>query len=512
MNVALSRQLDDISRERAVSVIFASIALAFGAFAALGSSQWLATIGVLLLIFVAALTAPLPLVALILATLVPLQFYFDIPDSSFTLRGAVVFVFAAALRVFVVRFHALKGVANAVKRSLRTWMFPAALFLLAALVAAFGAPNKYLAFKGVYDWLTIFATAFVISEMAQSAQALRRLTVVLVAVGIGEASLGLLQYALGLDAVLRGLRLPVSGLFYQPNLLQEKLADLSFNWIVFDRASPFGTFINGIDYAIFLAAILSLVLALLLARNNVIASQRTRAMTQAALLACALLMGGALLLTFKGSGLIAFAGGAVTVALLFTLRLSARTIALSFVVLFFAIILVLPFADLVGQRVSFLIEREQGAFGTAGRLEIWASLFQFFMPRPLFGFGLNNAILLAEPMRTLRSGAIAFNATTPESAYVAAWIETGAVGFSALMILIGVVLVRAYWNARETMNAMHIGILAAIVALLLGNVTVTGLTTDQNGMLLGILIGMVFGKRSANHANTCTARPGRCLR
>jgi O-antigen ligase len=492
MNATLSRQLDNASRERAVSVIFTSIALAFGAFAALGSNQWHVTLGVLLLISVAALTMPLAWVAPILAALVPLQFYFDIPDSSFTVRGAVVFVFAAALRVFVGRTSVrLQGL----KRSLRTWMLPAALFLFAALAAAFGAPNKYLAFKGVYDWLIIFTTAFAISEMAQSIQTLRRLTVVLIAAGVGEALLGLLQYALGLEIILNVLRLPASELFFQPDLLKDKLGDLSFNWMVFDRASPFGTFINGIDYAIFISAILSLALALLLARNNVIALQRTLAMTQTALLVCALLMGGALLLTFKGSGLIAFAGGAVTVALLFGQRVSSRTIALSFVVLVCAIIFVLPFADLIGQRASFLIQREQGAFGTAGRLEIWASLFQFFLQHPLFGFGLNNAILLAEPMRTLRGGVIAFNTTTPESAYVAALIETGAVGFSALMILIVVVLVRAYRNVRESVEpAMQIGVLAAVVALLLGNLTVAGFTTDQNGMLLGVLIGMVFGK------------------
>jgi hypothetical protein len=35
-------------------------------------------------------------------------------------------------------------------------------------------------------------------------------------------------------------------------------------------------------------------------------------------------------------------------------------------------------------------------------------------------------------------------------------------------------------------------VLAAIVALTVGNLTVTGFTTDQNEMLLGVFIGMSF--------------------
>ena len=471
-----SYPISTTARERVVLAVFACAATAFCMLAALGSTQVFATAAVVLLIFAAAMTLPLSWVAVAVAALVPLQFYFEIPGSSFTLRGAVAFVFAAAVRLLIQR------VTRKEVTRWQSWMLLAALFLIAALIAALGAQSRYLAFKGVYDWLVIFATAFVIDELAQSRKMIERLILVLLAGGIAEAALGLAQYAAGLDNVLHALRLPASTLFFQPNLLRERLADLSFNWVVFDRAAPFGTFINGIDFAIFVASILGLALALLFA-----ARERTRV---AILFASVLLMGTALLLTFKGSGLLAFAGAAATVALFSLRRLSSRVLVIGIIAIGVAIILTLPFADQIVQRAAFIVQREQGATGTAGRLEIWASLFQDFLQRPLFGYGLNHAALLTEASRTLRYGAVTFNSPSAESAYVTALVETGLVGFGALTALFAAALMRAARYARA--DALFVGILAALVALLLGNLTVAGFTTDQNGMLLGALIGMTF--------------------
>jgi O-antigen ligase len=478
-------RIDIAARERAVLAVFAGAALAIGALAAFGLSQLFVTAVIVFLIVVAALTLPLPWVAIIVAVSIPLQFYFEIPGSSFTLRSAVVFVFAAAARLLAQRFTR--------KELLRwqTWMLPAALFLIAALIAALGAQSRYLAFKGIYDWLIIFATAFVIGEIAQSRKLIERLVFVLLVGGVAEAALGLVQYAVGLNNVLTALRLPASTLFYQPSLLRERLTDVSFNWVVFDRAAPFGTFINGIDFAIFVAAILGLALALLFA-----AREHTRI---AVLFASVLLMGTALLLTFKGSGLLAFAGAAAAVALFSLRRLSPRIVGIGIIGIGVAIVLALPFASEIAQRAAFIVQREQGATGTAGRLEIWAWLFQDFLQRPIFGYGLNHAALMTEASRTLRYGAVAFNSPSAESAYVSALIETGLVGFAALMVLFAAVLTRATRYARA--DAVFVGILAALVALLLGNLTVAGFTTDQNGMLLGALIGMTFALNPRIFAN-----------
>lgn len=488
MNVtSTSHRLDDVWRERAVIAFILLSALAFGVFAALGTSEWLATVGIVALTCTAAMTVPLPLLPVILATLIPFQIYFFIGSSSFTLRVAFVFELFAALRLLVRRVDHREIVRS------QPWMLPAALFLLAAFAAALGAQDKYQAFKGIYEWLAVFGAAFVVSEWVSFAPippgsrdlaTLRRIVFVLIAGGVIEAVLGLLQYVAGIDVVIFALRQPASEIFFQPNLLREGLAEFSFNWMIFDRAAPFGTFINAIDYAIFIAAILALVISLIPTRRGSI--------PVGVLFLGALSMGGALLLTFKVSGLIAFAGGAATVALFFLPRFSAWTIAVVFACL--ALLFVVLFGDLIGQRLVFLVLREQGTFGTWGRLETWGNLIQFLPQRPLFGFGLNNAPFLVEPARTLRGGITAFNPTSPESAYVAALIETGAVGFIALTSLLAVVVARAYQNIRESAEpAIHIGILAAMVALLLGNLTLTGLTTDQNGMLLGVLIGLVYG-------------------
>ncbi|MBI4786970.1 MAG: O-antigen ligase family protein [Chloroflexi bacterium] len=482
--------------------------MALGVLAVIGAPGWLAFVGLAFLIVVAAWTLPLTWVALVLAALIPWQFYFTLPDSTFTLRGAAIFALVAAARVLVRR------------PAWQPWMSFAAIFALAALVAATGASNRYLALKGLYDWLPVFASVFVVSHVADSPSVRAKLVVVLIIAGVAQAALGLFQYLLGLDAVLALLRLPISGLFYQPDLLAERLSDLSFNWVIFERAAPFGTFVNGIDYAVFIAAILSLVLGLLRARGTVIArsvlcdeaisnsqvgdcfaqNARNDKVKLIALAACALVLSVALLLTFKGSGLLAVTGGALTVVLLasgksFGLRLSAQTIAMGLIVLVGGLILALPFSDLIGQRIDFLVQREQGLSGTIGRLGIWAGLLQFFAARPLFGYGLNNAVAIAEPTRTLSGGAFAFVSTTPESAYVAALIEVGAVGFIALMGLFAATLARGYRRVREPFT---VGILAALVAIFVGNLTVAGFTTDQNGMLLGILIGMIWESASTN--------------
>ncbi len=478
------------ARERAVLIAFAVAALALGAFAVVGSAQWLALAMLALTILIVALLLPLPWLGLLLAGLLPFQFYFEIPGTAITLRVAVLLVFAAALRVLIERV---------VRKDLtrwHAWMAPAALFLIVALVAAFGAASRYLALKGIYDWLIIFAAAFVVGAAVRAPQTSDRLVRVLIAGGVVQAALGLFESAVGLDAILAILRLPVSTLFFQPNLLQERLADTSFNWVVFDRAAPFGTFINGIDYAIYLAAILGLALALLLAERGATpradaAKQTWRRVNRTTVLfGGVLLMSAALLLTFKGSGLIAIAGAAVIVGLFSLRRLSPRMLALGLIALLCAILLALPFTDLIAQRAAFLVQREQGATGTAGRLEIWASLLQDFAQRPLFGYGLNAAAVLTEPTRTLNRGAFAFNFPSAESGYVAALVETGIAGFAALMALFAATLARAVRAARA--NALGLGALAALVALGLGNLTVAGFTTDQNGMLLGMLIGIVF--------------------
>jgi O-antigen ligase len=117
--------------------------------------------------------------------------------------------------------------------------------------------------------------------------------------------------------------------------------------------------------------------------------------------------------------------------------------------------------------------------------------------RPWFGWGLNNSVLLVEPLPSVSGGAFVFNIPTAESAYVAALIETGVIGFAALMLFIVVILARAYRNVQSSREpALQIGICAAMVAIWCGSLTVVGLTTDQNGMLLGVLLGLVFS--SAN--------------
>ncbi|CAG0944823.1 hypothetical protein ANRL1_01964 [Anaerolineae bacterium] len=475
---------------------FALAAIAFGVFAAWGSSEWLAFVGVVIVVLIAAWTLPESFLTPILIGLVAAQFYFPVPGASANLRGALIFVAAVALRI---------GLTRPLRR--RAWMLPAALFLLVAFVAALGAPDRYAAFKGIYEWGAVFLTAFVAGELIASRAALTRAVIVLVAIGVVEALVGLAQAALGVDRVIAILRAPLNEIFFQPNLLRERLTDLSFNWILYDRILPFGNFINAVDYAVFLAAILVLALSFVIAGHDTakqsslsdvgIASRKPLAMTPRIILLVSILaMGAALLLTFKGSGLLALAGGALMIALFFLNgtwrlpRLTPRTLVVGSVLALATLVFAAPFADLLVARAAFLIQRETGAVTSVGRLAVWAQLIPFLTQRPFFGFGLNNAIPLIEPIPTLIGGAFAYTTPAPESSYVAMLIETGLLGFSALMSLFAVTLVQAWHNARKSKDAIHVGIIAAFVALLVGNLTVAGLTTDQNGMLFGLLLGI----------------------
>lgn len=481
-----------------------------GVSAALGPTDWVASLFLAVLILTVTMIPPLAWVGLTLLAVVPFQLYLSIPGTSFTLRGSVVFMVLAAFRVLIDRTTRIGVQPSADSTFAATtreswWKAAVGLFILAATAAALTAPSRYLALKGVMDWASVFGVALVMSEIVRSERTLKSLVGIVIAVGVVQALVGLAQYAMGLEAVLTILRLPISSLFYLPDLLREKLVDGSFNWIVFNRATPFGTFINGIDFAIYAAAVLSLVLALLLEREPSHMPPRSSQIRLGLLIVSALLVATALFLTLKGTGLVALGGGLAALASCYLAlrnrqpetwrRLSRRAAALAPVAVIVAAFLLLPFADVVWQRAQFLVLRELGTFGTAGRTEIWASLFQSFVERPVFGFGLNNAVLLAEPMRTLQGGAFTFNPTNPESLYVTLLIETGVVGLAALLGLIGMVLVRAYRNAQQSpAAAAYVGILAAIAALLFGNLTVSGLIADQNGMLFGAFVGMVFSK------------------
>ena len=334
------------------------------------------------------------------------------------------------------------------------------------------------------------------------------------------------------------LQILLSYWFYQPNLLRERLAEFSFNWLAGNRVLPFGTFINGIDYALFLAAMVGLASAWLMQvaggrrqeagggeqaaggrwqeaggrrqaaggeQNDCLPPTASRLLLTAYCLLSIALIGIALLLTYKGSGLLALAGaGAVLVWALGVTRATASRLlppASRFPptaswLLAGVLLLGIVFFEPLVQRGAFLIQRESSASYETGRLEIWGQALAALPQRPFFGFGLNNAGQLIAPTQSLRGGTFIAVANAPESAYVATLVETGVIGFAALLWFIGAVLVRAYQRARASL--LYAGVLAAIVALLCGNLTVNGLTTDQNGLLLGVLVGMVFAPNVPN--------------
>lgn len=454
--------------------VFAFAAVAIGALVAVGTYQSLLVTAVLLLAAITALTVPIRLLPVVLAALVPFQFYFFVPGTNFAAPAAFVFVAAAAARVLIT--CGMRG---------QVWIVPAAVFLSIAFVAAVGADNRYAAFKGIYEWLPIFACAFIVAQTIDSKRTGNWVIGILVGLGLLQAILGWVEYVMGLDRVIVWLTMPLSEFIFPPNLLRERLSDLSFNWNLGGRALPFGTFINGIDYAIFLAAILMLALV------RGIASVPSQKMF--VWFGSALILGVTTLLTLKGSGLLALAGGLGVLAIYFVPRLSRQKSVMLLVLILIALMLALPFLGVISDRVSFLVERELGDSRNLGRLSIWLSMLPILVERPLFGFGMNNSPASEQVLRTLKFGAFGTYPVSPESAYVQALIETGALGFIALLSFFGMTIARAVKNIRANQNPVAlVGILAALVALWAGNLTVSAFTTEQNGLLMGLLIGLVF--------------------
>ncbi len=462
-------------RARAVILFCAGAASALGLFAAVASAPAALTLGVFGALALMAWLLPLEALAGFIALLIPVQFYLSLPDLP-TQRLAVMLVFVAAARAFL----------NEPREFWRGWMLPSAVFIGAALVAAVGALDRYLAWRGIYDYAIVFATAWLYSRVVRSEAQARQLLAGLVVAGIAQALLGLWQARLSREQVFGMLEHPASGLLYSPNLLRERLTDQSFNWIVFERVAPFGTFLNGIDFAILMAALVCLVVPF---------SLTSRAAGAAlGLLILTFLFGGVLLATFKGSGYLALAGGALVLVWFYLPRLSARTLAFGAILCGGALVLLAPTLDLVLQRFAFFAQREAGAYQTQGRFDIWLGLVDDFLRRPWFGWGLNNSIFLTDAERSIYRATVIYNRTVPESQYVAALVETGIVGFGALMVWLAHGIGRVYQRARATNSPTAVGILAAIGALLFGNLTAVAFTTDQLGMLLGTLVGIGFAE------------------
>lgn len=467
------------TRFLAVEVLLALTALGVGALAVFWTYQELLLLAILLLAMIAAWTVPLNVLPVVLAGLVPFQFYFFIPGTNLAAPAAFIFVATAALRVLLTRGFRPQA-----------WMIPTAVLFVAASLAAFGAQNRSEAFKGIYQWSAIVACVYIAAQTTKSIRATKQIILLLAGLGMLQAILGLVEYTTGLNQVLSWLSTTLSESFFPPNLLRERLSDLSFNWNLDGRTLPFGTFINDIDYAVFLAAILVLVFAQGLSS--------TRWQNISSWFSAALVVGAALLLTLKGSGFIAFAAGGLALAVCYAPRLS-RQMRIALPVLgLVALLLVLPFGGSLSERAAFLIQREQGDSRDVGRLDIWASLIPAYLQRPLFGYGMGNSPSSGDVLRTLRYGAFGTNPVSPESAYVQLLIETGTVGFLALLTLFAMTFASAVRQIRINQNERQaIGILAALVALWVGNLTVSAITTDQNGMLMGLLIGLVFSKWNA---------------
>lgn len=489
---------DDATRERVVVLVYALAAIGWGVFAATASSELVLALFTISFFGVLAFLLPRAWLGVALVVLIPLQFYFP-ATLSFYLRGALVFVVAATVRVLLTR----RPSSFILHRP--SWTLPAVLFIAVATIAALGATNRYIAFKGIYDWLPIFAAAFVVGETTRDAWR-ARIVSALVIVGVAEAMLGWIQTQFTLSQIAEMLQMGVSSWFYQPNLLRERLAEFSFNWILGNRVLPFGTFINGIDYALFLAAIFALGVALIADHRPPPAAQNMQHATRnTLLLSCSTLFRFALralplalivwvlLQTLKGSGLLALAGALAVWAGLYGMRLSPSQMLVVVIIGLGALLLLgVVFFEPLTHRVIFLLQRETAESYETGRLEIWGQLVAILPQRPLFGFGLNNAGQFIAPTQSLHGGTFTTASSSPESAYVATLVETGIIGFACLLWFIGAILMRAFRRARASM--LDVGILAAIVALLCGNLTVSGLTTDQNGLLLGVLIGMVFAQ------------------
>ncbi|HEX9396128.1 MAG TPA: O-antigen ligase family protein [Burkholderiales bacterium] len=212
---------------------------------------------------------------------------------------------------------------------------------------------------------------------------------------------------------------------------------------------------------------------------------------RAVLLASMVLVAIAMMLTFSRGAFVAF----LAINLLYVLwRRNAGALAF-FGLLALAGLLLLP--DVVFERASIGFDSGADAV-SAGRIRnLWLPLLPETLRSPLYGNGLGS-ILWSEPMRR-GAGVTVPPVMHPHNAYLQALLDMGIVGLALLCAYFVHVWRRLRALAADAelsapLRGFFLGAAAALVAMLVSNITDSSLLPRPEHVYLWFAIGMMYGQ------------------
>ncbi|TAK29849.1 MAG: O-antigen ligase family protein [Chloroflexota bacterium] len=460
-------------------LLFCVAMVAIGAGVALDARVSLVPVGLVALALL--LLVSVPRLVILMAFLLPIQGYFFLPGTNFTLRLAYILAAAALLR-------ALWAQRGQVQRRLSLHHVPPLLFFACLAVSTVGARDVYLALKGMLEWGALFVTFYAVVYGIQEMGQLWKVVWALIAGMAFQGSLGLVQFMGGIGFQQALLSSRLSGILFQPTALQSKLAADNANWVFMGTILPFGTFLNNIDYSVFMAMGLSFIVGLLLGGSRVI--------NRHVLMVVMFVASAAVALAAKGTGWNAAIAGVAVVWILSGSKLRWAVWPVALISPLAIVQPAIPVVDLLRERLYSLAGQTVSSTSSVlGRLDIWQHYLGVFADRWMLGYGPYNSILYGSSWTTWQNGMPTATVQPTESGYLAVLVDTGVLGFAAFALVVVWLLAAVPAGFRGRLGrgstALWLGAVGAVVAFLVGNISVAGLTSHQNVMVFAICAGIL---------------------
>lgn len=303
------------------------------------------------------------------------------------------------------------------------------LFLFLTAFSAFFARNADWSVRKLGFLLSIFPIYFIVSDVVNTPEKLRKMIIGLVISGTLAASLGIAQFMaqffVGIDALYlfwsKYVAMPFLGRTFSQAVLEHPswLANISGH--TYFRA--ISVFPDPHMFAFFLGLLLPLAIALFFKDKKKM------------WLLCAGVIFCADILTFSRGGYLGLVGGGVAVFFVLQNKVAKRyRIGIFLGLAFLAVALMIP--GPVSSRFFSSFNVEEGS--NVGRLAMWRAATENILAHPLVGVGLGNFSLAVSPLATYREPIYAHNTyldIAVESGVLAALAWLGLILFSVAAFL-----------------------------------------------------------------------------
>jgi len=374
------------------------------------------------------------------------------------------------------------------------WLGPAMLLAYLACDIAIVRPAAYPARAQMLAVAACLCGFMIVARAARDAEARRSIWVVLVALGLGEALYGLVQYMTGWQQVL------------------------AFEKVVY-TAQATGTYINPNNFAGLIEMLLPLVFARTLwefeqwaanshgtRRNAALWMREDNGPRFAFFLFGTLLLMAALLFSRSRAGIAAAWAGVLLVAAVWTARRRRRSAALAIVLS----LVVLTFAAGAWIGLEPVFTRFRSAEqDLPSRVAVWKDTVKLVRAHPYWGSGPGS---FEDAYTRVQTSGLTMRLNHAHDDYLEFAAEWGVPGALVLFGLVGFVLFRALRGIGRTARAadrfLLLGCCGGLCSVLLHAVVDFNLHIPANALLFAVLAGLAWSL-SAGDANSPERRGAR---